>query len=182
LCAAGVRVIALIDSRPSAPSHLIAGLKAAKVLMLLGSMPVNTTGFTALKKVSVGKLDGGGAVASVSELPCDALLVSGGWSPALHLFAQAGGKLVFSDTLRTFQPAGPHPSVEIVGHAALESPVGELGTRLSPVGDPGRQWVDLRHDVTVADIELSVRENFSAVEHIKRYTTLGMSLDQGKVG
>src|SRR5262249_20888390 len=44
------------------------------------------------------------------------------------------------------------------------------------------QWVDLRHDVTVADIELSVRENFTAVEHIKRYTTLGMSVDQGKLG
>ena len=53
---------------------------------------------------------------------------------------------------------------------------------LSPVGNKDRQWLDLRHDVTGADIELSVRENFSAVEHIKRYTTLGMSVDQGKVG
>jgi sarcosine oxidase subunit alpha len=34
--------------------------------------------------------------------------------------------------------------------------------------------------VTVADIELAVRENFSAVEHLKRYTTLGMGTDQGK--
>ena len=53
---------------------------------------------------------------------------------------------------------------------------------MSPVGNKDRQWLDLRHDVTVADIELSVRENFSAVEHIKRYTTLGMSVDQGKLG
>jgi Sarcosine oxidase A3 domain len=40
----------------------------------------------------------------------------------------------------------------------------------------------MRHDVTVSDIELAVRENFTAVEHIKRRTTLGMSVDQGKVG
>jgi len=36
------------------------------------------------------------------------------------------------------------------------------------------------HDVTVADIELAVRENFVSVEHLKRYTTTGMSADQGK--
>jgi sarcosine oxidase subunit alpha len=36
------------------------------------------------------------------------------------------------------------------------------------------------HDVTVADIELAVRENFVSVEHLKRYTTTGMSVDQGK--
>src|SRR6202011_309438 len=57
-----------------------------------------------------------------------------------------------------------------------------LGERVSPVGNTARQWVDLRHDVTVSDIELSVRENFTTVEHIKRYTTLGMSVDQGKLG
>ena len=34
----------------------------------------------------------------------------------------------------------------------------------------------------MADIELSVRENLTAVEHIKRHTTLGMSVDQGKLG
>ena len=36
------------------------------------------------------------------------------------------------------------------------------------------------HDVTVSDIELAVRENFVSVEHVKRYTTTGMSADQGK--
>jgi sarcosine oxidase subunit alpha len=40
--------------------------------------------------------------------------------------------------------------------------------------------VDLRHDVTVADLELAIRENYASVEHVKRYTTVGMSVDQGK--
>lgn len=52
--------------------------------------------------------------------------------------------------------------------------------RITPAGNTSRQWVDFMHDVTVADIELAVRENFVSVEHLKRYTTTGMSADQGK--
>jgi len=43
-----------------------------------------------------------------------------------------------------------------------------------------RQWLDLQNDVTVKDIRLAARENYSSVEHLKRYTTLGMATDQGK--
>lgn len=52
--------------------------------------------------------------------------------------------------------------------------------RITPAGDTSRQWVDWLHDVTVADIELATRENFVSVEHMKRYTSTGMSVDQGK--
>ncbi len=52
--------------------------------------------------------------------------------------------------------------------------------RITPAGDTSRQWVDFMYDVTVADIELAVRENFVSVEHLKRYTTTGMAVDQGK--
>ncbi len=52
--------------------------------------------------------------------------------------------------------------------------------RFTPSGDTSRQWVDFAHDVTVADIELAARENFVSVEHLKRYTTTGMAVDQGK--
>jgi sarcosine oxidase subunit alpha len=45
-----------------------------------------------------------------------------------------------------------------------------------------RQWIDLAHDVTFGDAELAVREGFIPVEHFKRYTTTGMSVDQGKTG
>ncbi|MDE0001802.1 MAG: sarcosine oxidase subunit alpha, partial [Rhodospirillaceae bacterium] len=43
----------------------------------------------------------------------------------------------------------------------------------------GRAWVDHQNDVTVKDIDLSVREGMHSVEHLKRYTTLGMATDQG---
>jgi sarcosine oxidase subunit alpha len=45
-----------------------------------------------------------------------------------------------------------------------------------------RQWIDLAHDVTLDDAELAVREGYVSVEHFKRYTTTGMSVDQGKTG
>lgn len=44
----------------------------------------------------------------------------------------------------------------------------------------GRAWVDLQNDVTAKDIEQAHREGFRSVEHLKRYTTLGMATDQGK--
>ena len=42
-------------------------------------------------------------------------------------------------------------------------------------------FVDWQNDVTAADLQLAVRENFRSVEHIKRYTTNGMATDQGKL-
>jgi sarcosine oxidase subunit alpha len=44
----------------------------------------------------------------------------------------------------------------------------------------GKRFVDFQNDVTAADIALAAREGYGAVEHLKRYTTLGMGTDQGK--
>ncbi|MDK3018930.1 sarcosine oxidase subunit alpha family protein [Pseudodonghicola flavimaris] len=43
-----------------------------------------------------------------------------------------------------------------------------------------RAWVDMQNDVTVKDIVLAHKENMRPVEHLKRWTTLGMATDQGK--
>jgi sarcosine oxidase subunit alpha len=40
--------------------------------------------------------------------------------------------------------------------------------------------VDWQNDVTVKDLRLALREGFTSIEHIKRYTTTGMATDQGK--
>jgi sarcosine oxidase subunit alpha len=41
-------------------------------------------------------------------------------------------------------------------------------------------FVDFQNDVTTSDIALAAREGYRSVEHLKRYTTLGMGTDQGK--
>lgn len=43
-----------------------------------------------------------------------------------------------------------------------------------------KHFLDLQNDVTAADVELAAREGYRSVEHLKRYTTLGMATDQGK--
>ncbi|SVD67461.1 uncharacterized protein METZ01_LOCUS420315, partial [marine metagenome] len=43
-----------------------------------------------------------------------------------------------------------------------------------------RAWVDFQNDVTAKDVRLANQEGFKSVEHVKRYTTLGMATDQGK--
>jgi sarcosine oxidase subunit alpha len=45
-----------------------------------------------------------------------------------------------------------------------------------------KSFVDIQNDVTLADVHLAMREGFGAVEHVKRYTTAGMGIDQGKTG
>ncbi|MDA9372910.1 sarcosine oxidase subunit alpha family protein [Pelagibacterales bacterium] len=43
-----------------------------------------------------------------------------------------------------------------------------------------KRFVDFQNDVAVSDIQLAVQEGFRSIEHVKRYTTLGMATDQGK--
>ncbi|MEM7270714.1 MAG: sarcosine oxidase subunit alpha family protein, partial [Pseudomonadota bacterium] len=44
-----------------------------------------------------------------------------------------------------------------------------------------KHFLDYQNDVTAADVELAAREGYESVEHAKRYTTLGMATDQGKL-
>ncbi|RED45780.1 sarcosine oxidase subunit alpha family protein [Aestuariispira insulae] len=69
-------------------------------------------------------------------------------------------------------PAGDRPTAE-------DEP--STGTAFWYVKESSkRAWLDLQNDVTVKDVKLSQQEGFRSVEHLKRYTTLGMATDQGK--
>jgi sarcosine oxidase subunit alpha len=74
--------------------------------------------------------------------------------------------------------AGRLPSAGAPGAADPTRPVW-----LVPSGKPPAQakaFVDHQNDVTAADVLLAHREGYRAVEHLKRYTTMGMGTDQGK--
>ncbi len=49
-----------------------------------------------------------------------------------------------------------------------------------PRGHTDKRFVDFQNDVTADDVALAHREGFRSVEHLKRYTTLGMATDQGR--
>ncbi len=112
-------------------------------------------------------------------LPCDLIAMSGGWSPVAHLFSQSGGSLRYDDSIHAFVPDCAVQPVTVVGGAA-----GDLGAlAIAPVWEvPGRgkKFVDFANDVTARDIAIAASENYVSVEHLKRYTTLGMGPDQGK--
>jgi len=78
-----------------------------------------------------------------------------------------------------------------LGKSAPETvmpPPGGWDMAISPLYEvrvPGKKlksFVDPQHDVTAEDVRLAHREGFVSVEHLKRYTTLGMATDQGKMG
>ncbi len=49
-----------------------------------------------------------------------------------------------------------------------------------PEGKNYKRFLDFQNDVSVSDIQLALREGYRSIEHVKRYTTLGMATDQGK--
>jgi sarcosine oxidase subunit alpha len=51
----------------------------------------------------------------------------------------------------------------------------------APYAKRAKAWLDFQNDVKVSDMELAAREGYESVEHAKRYTTLGMATDQGKL-
>ena len=49
-----------------------------------------------------------------------------------------------------------------------------------PKGKKYKRFLDFQNDVAVSDIEIAIKEGYRSIEHVKRYTTLGMATDQGK--
>ena len=74
--------------------------------------------------------------------------------------------------------AGKAPRMVVTGdeQAAHAAPAGA-----SPRANPGKKaFVDFQNDVTARDLLLAAQEGFRSIEHVKRYTTVGMATDQGK--
>ena len=74
--------------------------------------------------------------------------------------------------------AGSRPETATQYHTSDES--FEVEPLWHVAGGRGKAFVDFQNDVTVSDIAIAEREGFRSVEHLKRYTTLGMATDQGR--
>ncbi|MDX8519166.1 sarcosine oxidase subunit alpha family protein [Mesorhizobium dulcispinae] len=161
--------------------------------------------------VKAARLAGAG---TETEVDCDLVCVSGGWSPTVHLTSQLGVKPVYREEIDAFVPGpfaagqfgagavvGDYTTAEAIetGHragieaaaycgmtkpvpAALQFELAEPAVAAFRNIPParGKAFVDFQMDVTTDDIALAHREGYQSVEHLKRYTTLGMGTDQGK--
>jgi sarcosine oxidase subunit alpha len=72
------------------------------------------------------------------------------------------------------------PALDLPRNPVLARQVGPQPELPDGSAEAHKAWLDFQNDVTVGDIHLAARENFRSVEHVKRYTTLGMASDQGK--
>ncbi|BCH24344.1 sarcosine oxidase subunit alpha family protein [Mesorhizobium sp. L-8-3] len=106
--------------------------------------------------------------------------------PTQRWFGAGGfnGSFSTSRAIEEGRDAGLAASGATIGNGRLPD-VGEteIDHHPAPVFEiraKGKAFVDLQHDVTAEDVRLAHREGFVSVEHLKRYTTLGMATDQGK--
>ncbi|MBV9521243.1 MAG: sarcosine oxidase subunit alpha, partial [Alphaproteobacteria bacterium] len=221
LADAGIAVAAIVDARAGEVAASDACRKHG-IALLRGHAVVAASGGHALSEVTVAPLDPAatGLAGAASTLRCDLLCVSGGWSPAIHLFSQSGGRAAFDASAGCFVPEQSRQAERSAGAArgsldlarclAEGHEAGLLAARAAgfsgsppppraaerPMTQPRALWevpsphdarrdrkfVDLQNDVTAADIALAAREGYRSVEHVKRYTTTGMGVDQGKTG
>ncbi len=201
LHAAGVTVAAMVDTRAeAAPGE-------AAWPVLTGARVTGTRGRLGLTRVGVEGLQGkqefeadalavcGGWSPSV-HLTChlgakpvwderlQAFLPRPGAVPWMGVAGAAAGEFTTAGCLRD----GWRAAAEALSHLGLRAPEPDLPEaegaepRQGPfvVVEGRRQFVDYQNDVTVKDIRLAAQEGFASVEHMKRYTTLGMATDQGK--
>ena len=103
----GIKVEAIVDNREEIESKLLYEIEKNNVKVFKGFTIVNTHGYKKINKVSLMKLskDGQKVIGSKIDLSCDCLGVSGGWTPAVHLFTQSGGKLKFREEDQVFIPS-----------------------------------------------------------------------------
>ncbi len=228
--------VTLLDARRAVDDTLRRFAGEHGVAMRMNSAPLNVLGGRRVKALEVaaergtagnsggdGGGDGGGWERQ-DRIPCDLLLVSGGWSPTIHLHSQRGAKPVWNAELACFLAGGSGEAIHMAGAAAgiwntdaceaSGKAAGAAAARAlgkgagigadggtAPTPAPGgwrnpirplyeiratgrklKSLVDPQNDVTADDVRLAQREGFVSVEHLKRYTTLGMSTDGGKVG
>lgn len=201
LIAAGVKVAAIIDSRPHASA-------VEDCPVYTGATVIGTTGRKGLRQITVAHK--GGEI----QIETDCLAMSGGWNPTLHLTCHMNGRPVWNDKIAAFVPSdgavpdlipagaakgifstagclksGQAAALEALGVLGIAAVAGKLPSAeespyaidpLWTVAGKGRAWLDFANDVTVKDVTLAAQENFASVEHMKRYTTQGMAPDQGK--
>ena len=196
LHAVGIKVPAVIDARREATGDLPARVRAAGIRVIEDAAVRHVEGGKAVTGVALCRFNSdGGAV--IETLSCDALAMSGGWSPVVHLWSHCGGKLLWNEAGAFFRPDPARPPLGADGKGfvtCVGAANGEMGNEgeapmlpvwLMPAQASydlrAKAWLDPQNDVKVSDVQLAAQEGYASVEHTKRYTTLGMATDQGKL-
>ncbi|MFM7027853.1 MAG: 2Fe-2S iron-sulfur cluster-binding protein [Chakrabartia sp.] len=172
LVQAGAKVVAILDRRAIA-SPAAKAAQAAGHMVHVAAVPVAAQGKRHHLTGLTARIDG-----TDRQFKADLVAVSGGFTPLVHLHMQAGGTLKWDAEGQAFLPDAARQNVRTIG-GAMTPPAAPA---ITPLSHPKKSFIDFQNDVTLADVDLAWAEGYRSVEHLKRYTTLGMATDQGKLG
>ncbi len=209
LAAAGVSVSALVDPRPVMSPVVESLAKKTGIRVISGGSVERALGSKSVSGAEIRLQDGslltlpcdliamsGGWNPSVHLTThlngrpvwnsSIAAFVPGAVPPGMAVAGSASGALSLADAITMGDSFGQDAAIA-AGFKAKKSALPSVepeSTAIQPlwrvVNARGKSFVDFQNDVSVLDIELAEREGFRSVEHLKRYTTLGMATDQGK--
>ncbi len=116
---AGIELAAVVDVRAAVVNPQIDKLRAHGVEIKHGAAVVSARGIQHIRAVRVQTVaeTGDSLRGPASEIRCDLLAVSGGWSPAVHLHAQSGGKPRYEEPSACFVPGESVQDEQSVGAA-----------------------------------------------------------------
>jgi sarcosine oxidase subunit alpha len=97
---AGVTIAAIVDNREKPGEAVLAEARKLGIEVLAGHSVVDTKGKLRVSFISVARNGGG----SARSIPVDALLMSAGWTPSVHLFSQSRGKVAYDAASGRFLP------------------------------------------------------------------------------
>ena len=111
----GINVNCIVDIRENSNSSIVKEAQNLGIKIYWSHTVVDTHGYKRLKQISIMELSKDGQSFANSNkivLDCDCLGMAGGWTPAVHLFTQSGGKLKFREKDQVFIP-NKYPSKQI---------------------------------------------------------------------
>jgi sarcosine oxidase subunit alpha len=97
---AGVNIAAIVDLRDNPAGPAVDEARALGIEINHGRAVIRTGGRLRVSSMTIQPKNGGGE----RNIPIDALLMSSGWTPSVHLFSQSRGKVAFDDETRRFLP------------------------------------------------------------------------------
>ncbi|HEY3696012.1 sarcosine oxidase subunit alpha family protein [Phenylobacterium sp.] len=208
LRAGGIELAAVIDARAEVAPGLADAARAAGAEVLLGAQVTDAVGGRALRRIEVRDAGGARRTIAVDLLavsggwtPQIALAAHHGdrpaWDeakaafqpvrppPGMALAGAAASELALGAALRDGAHRGAAAAAALGFSARVAAPrADDEPSAAAPLwrvaGSRTKAFVDFQNDVTVTDVEIAAREGFRSVEHLKRYTTLGMGTEQGK--
>ncbi len=122
---AGLIVPAIVDARPRPEGELVRMARDLGIRIEAGRGIAKVKGRRRVAGITLCALAGEGA--GIEDIACDAVAMSGGWTPSVHLWSHAGGGLVWDDARAMFVPSSQKLPLHHDGSPMVIPAGGSLG-------------------------------------------------------